>query len=133
MSRYKKYMEYIGKSPETLKLGSKRFHEEVNVYGFAEPHLYFKFVGLWLHAYISVVEVDFESQLIFKHFNLDVVFGDNNKKCKSKLIEIPCEKYDQKELFNCLYTNPDVESLIYQEHDWFKKQKMIRKRKNAKK
>lgn len=130
MSHYEKYMNYIGKSITNLRGGSKGFYEEVNAYGFAEPHFYFKAIGLWLHAYINVCEVDCIKQGYIAEFCLDVVPNDNVNKVKSCIMQVVCKGFKRIDLYNYLYDNmPEIECLLWQEKFW-RDSKRKEKRKN---
>lgn len=131
MNKYERYMQFIGKPVMNteLKIGSKGFHEKVNAYGFAEPHVYFKFIGLWLHAYISVCEIDFSKSGYIAEFSLDVVPNDNINTVKSCVTESICTKYEIKDLITHLYKR-EIEELIYQEYFYFKDKKKKMRRKN---
>ena len=129
MNHYEKYMNYIGKSITTLRVGSKGLFEYVNAYGFAEPHLYFKYIGLWLHAYITVCEIDFSSSGYVATFCLDVVKRDNNDEAKSYIASSMVKNYGKVDLIDKL-SDPEIESLLWQER-YYQKDKKKRMRRNT--
>ena len=115
MSKYENYMKYIGKPLPVIKIGKKKLIKEINVAGFSEEKLFFKYKEEWFFAFTSHYDPYLleGNTTVVSYFTIEKAIADNKRysygeapivfdcscKLKDNLIDllsnIECEYYLQ--------------------------------------